>query len=94
VAPSTHLSPSSNNVDDLIGYAEQLELDVERFASDLRTGVGGPRVADDVDGADLSGVNGTPSFFINERRQYGTYDIDTLSQPVHAAGARAMFAQT
>ncbi len=82
------------NVDDLIGYAEQLELDVERFASDLRKGVGGARVADDVDGADLSGVNGTPTFFINGRRHYGAYDIDTLSQAVRAAGARAMFAQT
>ena len=82
------------NVDDLIGYAEQLELDVERFASDLRKGVGSARVADDVDSADLSGVNGTPTFFINGRRHYGAYDIDTLSQAVRAAGARAMFAQT
>jgi predicted DsbA family dithiol-disulfide isomerase len=82
------------NVDALIGYAEQLELDVERFARDLRKGVGGPRVADDVDGADLSGVSGIPSFFINGRRHYGAYDIDTLPQAVRAAGARAMFAQT
>jgi Na+/H+ antiporter NhaA len=82
------------SVDDLIGYAERLELDVERFASDLGKGVGGARVADDVDGADLSGVNGTPTFFINGRRHYGAYDIDTLSQAVRAAGARAMFAQT
>jgi Na+/H+ antiporter NhaA len=81
-------------VDDLVGYAEQLELDVERFASDLRKGAGSARVADDVDGADLSGVNGTPTFFINGRRHYGAYDIDTLSQAVRAAGARAMFAQT
>jgi Na+/H+ antiporter NhaA len=82
------------NVDDLMGYAEQLALDVERFASDLRKGVGSVRVADDVDGADLSGVNGTPTFFINGRRHYGAYDVDTLSQAVRAAGARAMFAQT
>ena len=82
------------NADDLIGYADQLELDVERFASDLRKGVGSARVADDVDSADLSGVNGTPTFFINGRRHYGAYDIDTLSQAVRAAGARAMFAQT
>jgi protein-disulfide isomerase len=53
-------------VDDL-DYAEQQKLDAERFASDLRKGVGGARVADDIDGADLSGLNGTPSFFINER---------------------------
>jgi protein-disulfide isomerase len=39
-------------------------------------------------------VNGIPSFFINGRRHYGAYDIDTLLQAVRAAGARAMFAQT
>jgi Na+/H+ antiporter NhaA len=78
--------------DDLVGYAEQLGLDVERFADDLRERVGAARVADDVDSADLSGVSGTPTFFINARRHYGAYDIDTLSKAVRAAGARAMVA--
>jgi Na+/H+ antiporter NhaA len=82
------------NADDLIRYAEQLGLNVERFANDLRNEAGAARVADDVDGADLSGVNGTPTFFINGRRHYGAYDIETLSAAVRAAGARAMLAQT
>ena len=64
-------------------------LDVERFADDLRERVGAMRVADDVDSADLSGVSGTPTFFVNGRRHYGAYDIDTLSAAVRAAGARA-----
>ena len=79
--------------DDLVGYAEQLGLDVERFSDDLRTRLGATRVADDVDSADLSGVSGTPTFFINSRRHYGAYDIDTLSKAVHAAGARAVLAR-
>jgi Na+/H+ antiporter NhaA len=79
---------------DLIGYAEQLGLDVERFATDLREHVGAARVADDVDSADLSGVSGTPTFFINGRRHYGAYDIATLSAAVRAAGARAVLATT
>jgi hypothetical protein len=57
---------STLHVDDL-GYAEQQELDVECFAIDLRKDVGGARVADDIDGADLSGFNGTLTFFIHER---------------------------
>ena len=48
------------------------------------------RVAEDVDSADLSGVSGTPTFFINGRRHYGAYDIETLSAAVRAAGARAL----
>jgi len=77
---------------DLIGYAEQLGLDVERFSDDLREHAGAARVAEDVDSADLSGVSGTPTFFINGRRQYGAYDIATLSAAVRAAGARAVLA--
>jgi Na+/H+ antiporter NhaA len=76
--------------EDLIGYAEQLGLDVERFTNDLRERVGAARVADDVDSADLSGVSGTPTFFVNGRRHYGAYDIATLSAAVRAAGARAV----
>jgi protein-disulfide isomerase len=79
---------------DLIGYAEQLGLDVERFTDDLREHAGTARVAEDVDGADLSGVTGTPTFFINGRHHYGAYDIVTLSAAVRAAGARATLATT
>jgi Na+/H+ antiporter NhaA len=75
--------------DELIAYALQLELDVDRFSDDLRTHSGAGRVAEDVDSADLSGVSGTPTFFINGQRHYGAYDINTLSTAVKAAGARA-----
>ena len=74
---------------DLVRYAEQLGLDVERFSHHLREHAGARRIAEDVEGADLSGVSGTPTFFINGRRHYGAYDIDTLSRAVRAAGARA-----
>jgi Na+/H+ antiporter NhaA len=74
---------------DLISYAQELGLDVERFTDDLREHTGSARVAEDVDSADLSGVSGTPTFFINGRRHYGAYDIPALSQAVRAAGARA-----
>jgi Na+/H+ antiporter NhaA len=76
--------------DDLVGYAQQLGLDIERFTTFLREQQGVMRVADDVDSADLSGVSGTPTFFINSRRHYGAYDIGTLSTAVRAAGARAV----
>jgi Na+/H+ antiporter NhaA len=78
--------------EDLLGYARQLGLDTERFAEDLRTHAGVARIADDVDSADLSGVSGTPTFFINGMRHYGAYDITALSDAVHAAGARASLA--
>jgi predicted DsbA family dithiol-disulfide isomerase len=73
---------------DLIRHAEELGIDVERFESDLRDHRGAARVARDVDSADLSGVSGTPTFFINGRRHYGPYDIETLSKVARLAGAR------
>ena len=51
-------------------------------------------MARDVDSADLSGVSGTPTFFVNGRRHYGAYDIETLSAAVRAAGARAVLARS
>jgi protein-disulfide isomerase len=75
---------------DLVAYAERLGLDTDRFAGDLESGAGERRIADDVEGADLSGVSGTPTFFVNGRRHYGPYDLDALTAAVRAAGARAM----
>ncbi|HEY0806644.1 MAG TPA: Na+/H+ antiporter NhaA [Pseudonocardiaceae bacterium] len=74
---------------DLIGYAADLGLDIESFAKDLRSHTTAARIAEDVDSADLSGVSGTPTFFINGRRHHGAYDIDTLATAVRAAQARA-----
>ena len=74
---------------DLLGYAEQLSLDVARFSTDLHRHAGAARVAQDVDSADLSGVSGTPTFFLNGRRHHGSYDIETLSNAVRLERAKA-----
>jgi Na+/H+ antiporter NhaA len=79
----------SLSASDLMGYADQLGLEAERFEEDLREHTGAARVADDVDSADLSGVSGTPTFFVNGQRHYGAYDIQSLTDAVRTAGARA-----
>jgi protein-disulfide isomerase len=43
-----------------------------------------------VDSADLSSVAGTPTFFINGKRFYGAFDLDTLSDAVRQAQVRAV----
>jgi Na+/H+ antiporter NhaA len=73
---------------DLISYAESLGLDTGKFAADLRKHTGAAHVSEDVDSADLSGVSGTPTFFINDKRHYGAYDIETLTKAVKLAAAR------
>jgi protein-disulfide isomerase len=78
--------------DDLMAYAGELDLDLERFRDDMDGQAGAGRVAEDVEGADLSGVTGTPTFFVNGRRHYGAYDIEALSSAVRLARARAALA--
>jgi Na+/H+ antiporter NhaA len=79
---------------DLRRHAEEIGLDVERFWDELRRRQHTERVDADVASADMSGVAGTPSFFINGRRHEGAYDIDTLSAAVHSARARARLRET
>ena len=74
---------------DLVRHAEKMGLDVERFRDELRGRQYASRVSEDVSSADESGVSGTPTFFINGRRHYGVYDIDTLTEAVGAAKVRA-----
>jgi hypothetical protein len=45
---------------ELIRYAREVSMDTERFIRDMRERAGAPKVAGDVDSADLSNVSGTP----------------------------------
>ena len=76
--------------DDLMQYAGHLGLDRTRFAEALNSHRHLDRIRADVASGRLYGVIGTPTFFVNGRRHYGAYDIETLSEAVRAAGARAV----
>jgi Na+/H+ antiporter NhaA len=74
----------------LMQHAAAIGLDTDRFKRDMRDRVGAARIAADVDSADLSGVSGTPTFFINGRRHHGAFDLDELTEAVRAAKAQAL----
>ncbi|MFG2949294.1 Na+/H+ antiporter NhaA [Streptomyces adustus] len=76
-------------VEDLLRYAGQLALDVQRFENDLRAHLGAAQVAEDIESADLSGVAGTPTFFVNGRVHRGPYDLASLTDAVYKARDRA-----
>jgi NhaA family Na+:H+ antiporter len=65
--------------DDLLEHAADLGLDVERFARELGTRDHAARVRGDVASAQASGADGTPTFFVNGRRQVGRYDEQELA---------------
>jgi protein-disulfide isomerase len=70
---------------DLRRYADDLDLDIEKFSEELRQRRHAPRVSADVASADASGVSGTPTFFVNGRRHHGAYDVAALTAAVRSA---------
>jgi protein-disulfide isomerase len=74
---------------DLAEYAAQIGLDLPRFIRDLASGAFKDRVQEDFLSGVVSGVNGTPSFFINELRYDGPWDLASLEHVVRSsAGSR------
>jgi protein-disulfide isomerase len=71
---------------DLRTYAEELGLDVERFDRELAENVHAARVREDFMSGVRSGVNGTPTFYVNGNRHDGSYDLDSLVAALERAG--------
>ena len=73
--------------EDLRGYAERLGLDVESFAKELAEHVHAARVHEDFMSGVRSGVNGTPTFYIDGARHDDAYDVETLVAALERAAA-------
>lgn len=75
--------------EDLLGYAGELDLDVEAFARELEHGVHSGRVLEDVVSAEASGARATPTFFIGGRRHTARHDAETLAAALEASRHRS-----
>ena len=69
----------------LRGYAQRLELDMVRYDADIKDTLYLQRVREDIEGATLSGVRATPTFFIDGKLQDVSYGLQALAQGVEAA---------
>jgi formate-nitrite transporter family protein len=58
---------------DLVGYAKSIGLDVQQFTRELKAGTYEKPVRDDFRSGARSGVNGTPTFFVNGARYDGSW---------------------
>jgi predicted DsbA family dithiol-disulfide isomerase len=83
-----HLYEHQRNLhtDDLVGYAAELGLDVDRFADELARHIHAPRVRDDFMSGVRSGLNGTPAFYINGLRHDDSYELETMIAAIARAG--------
>jgi protein-disulfide isomerase len=71
--------------EDLLGYAAELGLDLERFGADIAGDAVLARISRDVDSGVASGeVLGTPTLFIDGEVHRGPYDAAVLLEAVAA----------
>lgn len=71
--------------DDLRDHAAELGLDTDRFAQELADGIYQDRVQEDVVSGARSGVNGTPTFFIDGERFDGNWtDVEAFVSALEA----------
>src|SRR5258705_463708 len=84
-----YLFEHQNQLDDadLIKYSAEIGLDAKRFKQDLQGHAFAARVREDFQSGVRSGVNGTPTFFINGVRHDGPWDLETLTEAILAAAA-------
>jgi protein-disulfide isomerase len=73
--------------EDLHTYAERLGLDVELFDKGMADHVHAERVHEDFMSGVRSGVNGTPTFYINGVRHDDSYETEVLLDALERAAA-------
>jgi protein-disulfide isomerase len=72
----------------LATYASAIGIDRSRFERELSSHVHAQRVREDFLSGVKSGVNGTPTFFINGVRYEDSWDADTLTDALMATSGR------
>jgi len=70
--------------ENLLEYARELGLNADRLAGELAAGTHRDHVRDDFMSGVKSGVNGTPTFYINGVRHDGDYDLASLLAALEA----------
>jgi protein-disulfide isomerase len=69
----------------LSGLAKRLKLDATDLARALEAGEFAERVQKDFSGGVRSGVNGTPTFYINGQRHDADFELETLARAIGEA---------
>jgi protein-disulfide isomerase len=72
----------------LVAYAKKLGLDVQRFSKDLDTHAFRDRVEEEFRGGIRSGVNGTPTLFVNDTRYDGALELEPILKALQGAARR------
>ena len=74
--------------EDLRQYAQALDLDLTTFEQDMNSAKSLHHIKEDLMSGVRSGVNGTPTFFINGVRHEGSFEIPVLVPALQQAAAQ------
>jgi protein-disulfide isomerase len=74
--------------EDLVSYAYALKLDVAHFITDMQSAEVAQKVKTDFWSGVRSGVNGTPTFFIQGKRHNGAYSYGELREAIEQAAPK------
>jgi protein-disulfide isomerase len=77
------------DLESIAEYAQEIGLDMTEFVRDLAAGVYTERVREDFLSGVRSGVNGTPTFFINGNRHDGPWDLASMTAAIESKIAPA-----
>jgi protein-disulfide isomerase len=69
----------------LVQYAEQLNIDRQTFVQAMEEGVATKRIEEDAESGDQSGVEATPTFFINGQYYDGESDAASIGDAITSA---------
>jgi protein-disulfide isomerase len=64
----------------LLAYAEKIGLDLKRFKNDIKESTLTEKVEQDFESGARSGVNGTPSFYVNGKKYNGDWELDAFEE--------------
>jgi protein-disulfide isomerase len=81
------LYENQQELDDVQQYALRIGLEIYRFEADMSGEKFAKRVRDDFRGGVRSGVNGTPTFFINDVRYNGEHTVEAMLPALENAAA-------
>jgi protein-disulfide isomerase len=74
-----------SSIDFFLQFGEKLGLDANRMHKEISSHAYLPRIREDFSTGVRSGVNGTPTFFINDFRHNGDYSFETLTGAIENA---------
>lgn len=72
------------DTESLVQYATNLGLDVQKFEHALEKHTFLPRIREDIESGERSGVEGTPTFFINGVKYNGSFELPYLLAAIEA----------